>query len=116
MSKPYKRPLKNQAWRLFNSGSVSGSSSTKVAELITNIDDVVRSYSVRYIRKPKPIILENLPSGMTIEGISTATECELDPILHEDVLQRAVELAQIAWAAAGNEGVQVEMASGQRSE
>lgn len=116
MSKPYKRPLKNQAWRLFNSGSVSGSSSTKVAELITNIDDVVRSYSVRYIRKPKPIILENLPNGMTIEGISTATECELDPILHEDVLQRAVELAKIAWAAAGNEGIQVEMASGQRSE
>jgi hypothetical protein len=115
MSKPFKRPLKYQAWRLLNSGTVSGASATKVAEIITNLGDTVGTYSVRYIRKPKPIILENL-DGLTIEGIGTATECELDPILHEDILQRAVELAKIAWTSTGNDNVQAVMQSGQRSE
>jgi hypothetical protein len=115
MSKPFKRPLKYQAWRLLNSGTVSGASATKVAEIITNLGDTVGTYSVRYIRKPKPIILEDL-DGLTIEGIGTATECELDPILHEDILQRAVELAKIAWTSTGNDNVQAVMQSGQRSE
>jgi hypothetical protein len=115
MSKPFKRPLKYQAWRLLNSGTVSGASATKVAEIITNLGDTVGTYSVRYIRKPKPIILENL-DGLTIEGIGTATECELDPILHEDILQRAVELAKIAWTSTGNDNVQAVMQAGQRSE
>ena len=115
MSKPFKRPLKYQAWRLLNSGSVNGASATKVAEIITNLGDTIGSYTVRYVRKPKPIILEDL-DGLTIEGIGTATECELDPILHEDILQRAVELAKIAWTATGQDNVQLEMTSGQRSE
>ena len=115
MSKPFKRPLKYQAWRLLNSGTVSGASATKVAEIITNLGDTVGTYSVRYIRKPKPIILEDL-DGLTIEGIGTTTECELDPILHEDILQRAVELAKIAWTSTGNDNVQAVMQAGQRSE
>ena len=115
MSKPFKRPLKYQAWRLLNSGFVNGASSTKVAEIITNLGDSIGSYSVRYIRKPKPIILENL-DGLTIEGIGTATECELDPILHEDILQRAVELAKIAWTSTGQDNAQMVLQSGQRSE
>ena len=115
MSKPFKRPLKYQAWRLLNSGSVDGASSTKVAEIITNLGDEIGTYSVRYIRKPKPIILENL-DGLTIEGIGTATECELDPILHEDILQRAVELAKIAWTSTGQDNAQLVLQSGQRSE
>jgi hypothetical protein len=44
------------------------------------------------------------------------TGCELDPILHEDILQRAVELAKIAWTATGNDNAQMVMAAGQRSE
>ena len=115
MSKPFKRPLKYQAWRLLNSGSVNGASATKVAEIITNLGDTVGSYTVRYVRKPKPIILEDL-DGLTIEGIGTATECELDPILHEDILQRAIELAKIAWTATGQDNAQMVIQAGQRSE
>jgi hypothetical protein len=115
MSKPYKRPLKNQAWRLINSGNVSEGSGTKVVEIIAGAGDTISSYVVRYVRVPRPIIVEDL-MGLTIDGESTAsTECELDPILHEEVLQRAVELAKIAWSGAGQD-VQLEMASGQRSE
>jgi hypothetical protein len=67
------------------------------------------------VRKPKPIILEDL-DGLTIEGIGTATECELDPILHEDILQRAIELAKIAWTATGQDNAQMVVQAGQRSE
>ena len=36
--------------------------------------------------------------------------------LHEDVLQRAVELAKIAWTATGGDNTQAVLAAGQRSE
>lgn len=119
MSKPYKRPLKNQAWRLMNSGSVTGGNSTsKIVEIVTNIADEnnIVQYNVRYVRIPKPIIVANL-GDLSIDGQSEAsTECEIDPILHEDILQRAVELAKVAWTATGQENAQLVMAAGQRSE
>ena len=117
MQKPFKRPLKNQAWRLNNSGSTSGGNFIKCVEVVTTpeYDDSTMTYIVRYIRKPKPIILASL-DGLTIEGFSTVTECELDPMLHEEILQRAVELAKIAWTATGQDNAQMELAAGQRSE
>lgn len=134
MSKPFKRPLKGQAWRLINSGSLSSSTYTKYVELITTPDaDEPRSgvdtasYTVRYIRTPKPIIVGDL-DGLTIDGYyktdttsvtgatATSGECELDPILHEDILQRAVELAKIAWTATGQDNAQMVLQAGQRSE
>lgn len=115
MSKPFKRPLKNQAWRLMNSGSANGNTSTKVVEIITNKDDTIKTYNVRYIRKPEPIVLGDL-DGLTIEGVGTTSECELDPILHEDILQRAVELAKIAWTSTGQDNAQIALQAGQRSE
>lgn len=130
MSKPFKRPLKNQVWRLINSGSVSSSTYTKYVEIITGPDydtDDALKYEVRYLRRPKPIITGNL-DGLTINGyyltgttaVSGATAidgvCELDPILHEDILQRAVELAKIAWTATGQDNAQMVITAGQRSE
>ena len=101
MSKPYKRPLKNQVWRLMNSGTVSGSTATRTVEVIAGPGDSISSYSIRYVRTPKPIIVGNI-DGLTIDGESAvSSECEIDPILHEDILQRAVELAKIAWTATG---------------
>lgn len=116
MSKPYKRPLKNQVWRLMNSGIVSGSVATKTVEIIAGPSESITSYSVRYVRTPLPIIVGNL-DGLTIDGVSTVSEaCEIDPILHEDILQRAVELAKVAWTATGQDNAQVILAAGQRSE
>ena len=116
MSKPFKRPLKNQVWRLMNSGTVNGSVATKTAEIIAGPGDTISSYSVRYVRTPKPIIVGNL-DGLTIDGISTVSEvCEIDPILHEDILQRAVELAKIAWTATGQDNTQAVLQAGTRSE
>ena len=68
---------------------------------------------MRYVRVVKPIIVEDLtPYGVTINGISTVTECEVDEILHEEILQRAVELAKAAYT--GNLETSVNL--GERSE
>lgn len=109
MSKPYKRPLKYQAWRLINSNVVNR------ADIIIGPSDTLYKYTVRYIRRPKPIIVSDL-DGLTIEGLGEESACELDPILHEEIVQRAVELAKIAWTATGQDNVQMVMQAGQRSE
>lgn len=116
MSKPYKRPLKNQVWRLLNSGVVSQAKSTRTVEIIAGPEDTITSYVVRYIKTPAPIIVGNL-DGLTIDGVSTvSTECELDPILHEEIVQRAVELAKIAWTSTGQDNTNVVLQTGVRSE
>ena len=94
MSKPFKRPLKNQAWRLINNGD-----SHAYAELIPGPNDTVTGYIVRYVSRPEPIILADL-TGEQLSlggGVTTAQTCKLDPILHEEILQRAVELAKAAY-------------------
>jgi hypothetical protein len=127
MSKPYKRPLKNQAWRLINTGTITSMEATeslparnayiKFVEIITTpeYDDDTLIYSIRYIRKPHPIIVGDL-DGLSIDGETDSEECELDPILHEDILQRAVELAKVAWTATGQDNAQMVLQAGQRSE
>lgn len=91
MSKPYKRPLKYQAWRIFNYASANNK-----ADLVVGPSDVIKEYSFRYVKRPAPIILANL-DGLTINDIGTESSCELDPILHHEILQRAVELAKAAY-------------------
>lgn len=107
IGKPYKLPCKNQAWRIIQ---ISGN--TRIAEIIA-VNNSLSNYKLRYVKRPTPIILIDLtPQGLSIEGISTATECILDPILHSEVLQRAVELAKSAYT--GDIKTAVEL--GQRSE
>ncbi len=109
MCKPYKRPLKYQAWRLTNNNI------SNKADIVIGPSDTLTKYTIRYIRRPNPIIVSDL-DGLTIEGKSTASKCELDPILHEEILQRAVELAKVAWTNTGQDNVQAVMQAGQRSE
>jgi hypothetical protein len=111
MSKPYKQPLKNQGWRLFQStGGVDF-----ISEVIVKTGSTLTDYKVRYVKRPKPIILTDLAdtySNVSIEGLTSVTECELDPILHPEVLQRAVELAKAAYTGDIKNIVEL----GQRSE
>lgn len=53
----------------------------------------ISKYFIRYVKKPEPIILEDLPDGLTIDGVSTAQTCKLDDSLHDDILSAAVQLA-----------------------
>lgn len=50
----------------------------------------VKDYYLRYLRRPKPIILVNLPNKLTIEGESKKIECELHSSLHQQILEKAV--------------------------
>jgi len=113
MSKPFKRPLKYQAWRLITVGERDNA---RYIEVITNVGDDIGTYTMRYIRTLKPIILADL-DGLTIEGVGGVTECELDPMLHEQVLQRGVELAKASWVASnGNDNINAVTQMGTRGE
>lgn len=125
MSKPYKEPLKYQAWRLLTTTAITTENQIDkgvgVAEIIMttkdrSLENVTYNYNLRYLKKPNPIVLvdlaDTLGEDLSIEGVDTVTPCELDPMLHEEILQRAVELAKAAWQGDVNTAVQI----GQRSE
>lgn len=85
LKNPFRGPSKNRVLRL---------DLGKDVELIPPNDSFnMGRYTIRYIRKPKPIILVNLPEDVTINNISTTSECELDSSLHRKILDRAVLLA-----------------------
>ena len=58
----------------------------------------VNGYFIRYIRKPKSILLEDFPEDLKIGGENIATEpaCELHPALHQTILDEAVRLAYVS--------------------
>lgn len=105
MSKPFKRPLHYQAWRLINFGSESFPDS-QLNDLIVGPSDTISDYTVRYVKKPNPIILGNL-DDLTIEGYSDTQKIEIDDILIPAVLQRAVELAKASYTGGLSEIVQL---------
>jgi hypothetical protein len=99
MSKPYKRPLNYQAWRILDNSSNELSSvdnPVKRAELVVGPNDTITDYVIRYIKRPRAIRLIDF-DDVTLDGESTEQTCELDPILHQEILQRAVELAKASY-------------------
>ena len=119
MTKPYKYPLKNFCWRLEFAGEEAGVSEFIVAPgevNVLNLGDVeanLLEYRLRYLRKPKPIIVGSLSVyTASIDGEDSITNCELDPIIHREIVQRAVELAKSAYLGDLKSAVTL----GQRSE
>lgn len=114
MTKPYKYPLKNQAWKLHTSYVENAG---KIVEILLPPDvnkKLQSTYVIRYIKRPRPIRLVTFDytyDKVTLDG-NTEQTCELDESLHYEILQRAVELAKIAWSG----DLSAELASGQRSE
>lgn len=92
---PFKTPNEKIAWRL----DFSKIDNKKVVEIVSpyNITGSLE-YRMRYLKYPKPIILENLTSlypgdALTIDGLSAITPCELDKAIHPEIIDRAVEIA-----------------------
>lgn len=83
---PFRGPSKDRVLRL--------DIKSNLAELISKYN--VDKYLMRYISQPTPIILEDLPDGLSINGVSTESECELNPVVHRAILERAVQLAIIS--------------------
>ncbi len=73
-------PFKNnKVWRVDN----------EIGEVELISKHSIKKYQVSYVRKPAPIILEDL-DYLTIEGVSTQSECELHSALHFFILELAV--------------------------
>ena len=53
----------------------------------------VDSYYVRYLRKLTPIVLVDLPNGLSVDGVGVITECVLHDGLHRRILELGVDLA-----------------------
>lgn len=79
---PFKKPNRRKAVRL--------DCGNNVVEIVSEYP--VTKYLIRYLKKPKPIILSNL-DGLTINNYGEITPCELNTVLHRPILERAVLLA-----------------------
>lgn len=53
----------------------------------------ISKYYIRYIIKPTPIVLEDLPDGLTVNGETKETQCILDSSVHQRILEIAVAMA-----------------------
>ena len=118
MSRPSGDPLKRQVWKLMGN-SESGNGSIEIISHWKDSRTTSNKLIIRYVRKPFPIILEDLSAqGLTIEGESntyssgTGKACELSQELHPEILQRAVELAKIFYTGQPADVIN----AGQRSE
>jgi len=79
---PFRGPAKRRVLRLDNGANQ--------IELVSSIPNY--KYTVRYLKKPEPIVLANFKT-VSIDGVSTPQTCKLPDLLHRDILQRAVTLA-----------------------
>lgn len=104
-SGPYKEPNLHETWRII-SDVVTVNEST--FDLYIRYNWTLTNYIIRYIKKPNPIILEELNTqNLTIDGKHEVSSCELNPILHQEVLDRAVELAKVAFLGSTEEVINV---------
>lgn len=89
--------------------------SAPIFEIIGNFPSFEVEYNMRYVRTPKPIILVDLSEvqeGLSIDGYNKITECELPANMHEEILQRAVELAKATYQGDLNSIIQTGNISG----
>jgi len=88
---PFRGPSDSRTLRLDNAGNI--------IELVSDYN--ISKYLLRYVKRPRPIILVNLSevgTDLTINELSEASECELNPVTHRPILERAVMLAKTAWS------------------
>ena len=80
---PFRRPNERRVLRLDLTGNM--------VELISKYH--ISDYILRYISKPEPIVLVNLPDDVKINGVGTVNECKLNSVIHRSILEKAVQFA-----------------------
>lgn len=80
---PFRGPNGNRVLRLDIQGNR--------VELVSKTP--IKNYFVRYIKRPKPIILVDLEGDLSIQGQQSITDSELNSLLHEKIVRLAVQLA-----------------------
>ena len=82
LKNPFKSPNSRKVIRLDFDNKI---------ELISKYN--ISNYKVRYLKKPNPIILVKLEDNLSIDNNAEVSSGETNPILHERIVQRAVQLA-----------------------
>ena len=91
---PFRGPNEKRILRL--------DSTNKQVELISNYE--IHSYTIRYLSRPEPIILVQLPQGLTIGGKASPQTCLLNTAIHRAILSKAVLIAKSSWESENNKG------------
>lgn len=93
-------PVKQDEYQVIRDNPFRGANDRRALRLDLSEGNVeiickymITIYYIRYIKKIPPIILEDLPNDLTIEGKSEASDCILHEALHQKILDRAVQLA-----------------------
>lgn len=95
-------PSKN--WQFFQEGGKTIETHViqlPMAEIIGRFVDNPPTYQLRYVKTLKPIILVDLDQDyneLSIKNVQKKTECELPEECHQEILERAVTLAKIAYS------------------
>ena len=96
---PFKGPNESKVLRLSfgESDAFGGKAYTQqYSEIISKYP--VKSYIVRYIKRPDPIILVDLSAeGKSINGQTAVSTCTMPEALHQAILMGAVRAAKAAW-------------------
>ena len=95
---PFRRQNADRVLRLsYGASDAIGSSlySSRYSELVSDYE--IGKYTVRYVKKPEPIILCDLEDGLTIDGENKAKTCKLNEHLHQAILEEAVRRAKAVW-------------------
>lgn len=93
-------PVKQDEYQVIRDNPFRGANDRRALRLDLSEGNVeiickylVSVYYIRYIKKVPPIILEDLPDGLSVEGETEAKDCILHKALHQRILDRAVQLA-----------------------
>jgi len=83
INNPFQNPYKDEYWRLVDTEGV----------IVITDGTPLTNYSIVYIKRPSPIITANLTDDTAIEGNKDYKDCELDPAIHREIVNRAARLA-----------------------
>ena len=95
MAKPHKDPPSGISWRQIRSRTNAGGIVLEVIHSGSLQNALGYKFSCRYLERPTPIVVDTLPAGFSVNGVSVKTECSLPPEIHDEVLNRAIELCKI---------------------
>ena len=94
-------PVRQDEYNRIKKNPFRGPSDRRVIRIDTGASTVeliskynIERYFIKYLSKPKPIILENITSdSLSIDNETEKMGCSLNTALHRPILERAVALA-----------------------
>lgn len=81
----------NQVNGIYDRFNMRDDDRPQMIELISKYK--INTYFCRYIKRPNPIVVNNLPEYLTVYGFDHRTESEVHPALHKVIAENAVKLA-----------------------